>query len=73
MEERMIRVRLKQHYIDARLHLFPEQEYDVEASLAAFLLGHRMAEKVEQPAVVEQAQPEPEEAPQPKRGKRGKQ
>ena len=62
----MIKVKMKQHYIDARLHLYPDQECEVDAQLASFLLGHRMAEKVEPVAVAESAQPEPEAEPKPR-------
>lgn len=68
-----MKVKLKQHYQDAQVHLYPGQEYDGE--LAPYLLRHRMAVAVEEPRPepapadpVEEPRPEP--APEPKRARR---
>lgn len=59
-----MKVKLKQHYQDARIHLEPGQIYD--GDLAPYLLQHRMAEQVEEakPAPVPEPTPEPAEETQ---------
>lgn len=47
-----MKVKLKQHYQDARIHLEPGQEYDGE--LVPYLLLHRMAEAVKEPEPVQE-------------------
>ena len=73
-----MKVKLKQHYQDARIHLEPGQVYDGE--LVPYLLYHRMAEEVKEapakePAPVSlvgepPAEPEPQAFEKPKRSRR---
>jgi len=58
-----MKVKLKQHYQDAQVHLYPGQEYS--GDIAPYLLQHRMAEPVEEPApAVPDPTPEPEGEPE---------
>ena len=64
-----MKVLLKQHYQDARCHLYPDKQYEVADDLGAFLVKNRMAEKIEeQPIIIEkhlEVEPQFEQAEEP--------
>lgn len=57
---------MKEHYQDAKLHLYPEKQYEVDAVLGEWLIKHRKAVKIETPKYLEvEPQFEQPEPPQP--------
>lgn len=42
-----MKVFMQEHYQDAKVHLYPDKEYEVDSVLGEWLLKHRKAVKVE--------------------------
>ena len=66
-----MKVKLLEHYQDAKQHLYPDKEYDVDATLGEWLLKNRKAVAVVDAPTFKHLEVEPqfeqaEEMPKPK-------